>query len=511
VSDELAQQRMWGTVLSFAGIGISTASGLVLTPVLLGAIGDYDYGLFSLATSLVSLIMLLDLGVSDGAIRFLVSARSGNAPKSMSWVDVLTQVNRYYQIIAILMCGAGVILVTCFPQTVSGISVHDQQRLTTICAVAFLGTVLATLCNGYNSALVAEQRFVFLKCLDLVAQVTSSVLVLVAAWRGAGVLSIVVVITCCAALPALARVIYVRRVFGYRRVPTKVNAPFLRQLLVYSVPILVVAGTEVVYWKLDAVIIASSIGPAAVTIYAVGIQFNKHLLRFATVFSRVAAPQLIKSLDEGRPMLAIVDDYLSVSRLQFISVLYVLMGVILFGKHFLGVWLGNEFLPAYSIMTMTMCAYAVEIIGNLRNVILQINGLYWARALIVAGVSLINVLLTFLLIELMGVSGAALASMIGILVSLPLVLFLLSWKLDFPVFGFYRQLFKGIVLAATLAAAVGCLICQLNVGGWSGLVLKAVLFSIVYWAAIWNVGASASERLLFKSRIKLMTKGKMLL
>ena len=69
-----SKQLRIGIVLSYLAIGINILSGLIYTPWMLSKIGDSDYGLYTLATSIIS-IFTIDFGMSAAVARFVAKYR----------------------------------------------------------------------------------------------------------------------------------------------------------------------------------------------------------------------------------------------------------------------------------------------------------------------------------------------------------------------------------------------------------------------------------------------------
>ncbi|MDA7880417.1 oligosaccharide flippase family protein [Mariniblastus sp.] len=252
-TDDNSRQRSWGTFLSFVGIAVSFCGGMVVTPAILESIGDREYGFFTLASSLIALIMLLDLGASDGSIRFLIAAKQGKVAHPQTWV--LDQINQFYFLLAILVAVISVVLSLTYPYSLNGIRADEYSRITVILSIAFTGLVVSISCNGYNSVLIAEQRFFFLKTLDLVTQSLMIVLLLIAAFTNCGTITLIAITSILAATPAVLKRAYTHRFLNYRRERPAIDVGFIRSILFYSMPILVVSAGEVIYWKLDFLII----------------------------------------------------------------------------------------------------------------------------------------------------------------------------------------------------------------------------------------------------------------
>lgn len=59
-----------GAVLSYGAVAFNTVAGLIYTPWMISCIGADDYGLYTLALSVVN-FFLLDFGLGDSVSRFL--------------------------------------------------------------------------------------------------------------------------------------------------------------------------------------------------------------------------------------------------------------------------------------------------------------------------------------------------------------------------------------------------------------------------------------------------------
>ena len=65
-----SQQIKFGAILSYIGIGINIISGLLYTPWMIYSIGRENFGLYTLALSVISLFAF-DFGLSAAVTRFI--------------------------------------------------------------------------------------------------------------------------------------------------------------------------------------------------------------------------------------------------------------------------------------------------------------------------------------------------------------------------------------------------------------------------------------------------------
>ena len=65
-----------GAALSYLSIALNMVVGLVYTPYLLRMLGQSEYGLYSLAASLIAYLTVLDLGFGNAIVRYTAKFRT---------------------------------------------------------------------------------------------------------------------------------------------------------------------------------------------------------------------------------------------------------------------------------------------------------------------------------------------------------------------------------------------------------------------------------------------------
>ena len=65
-----------GAFLSYVLLGVNTIIGLLYTPYLLRMLGKSEYGLYSLAASVIAYLTVLDLGFGNAIVRYTAKFRA---------------------------------------------------------------------------------------------------------------------------------------------------------------------------------------------------------------------------------------------------------------------------------------------------------------------------------------------------------------------------------------------------------------------------------------------------
>ena len=87
-----------GTVLSYLALGLNIISGLLFTPWLIHQIGKSDYGIYSIGTSIIALL-IMDFGISDAVAKYVAQYQAEGNENKIN--DLLSLVSKIYLILAL--------------------------------------------------------------------------------------------------------------------------------------------------------------------------------------------------------------------------------------------------------------------------------------------------------------------------------------------------------------------------------------------------------------------------
>ena len=67
-----------GAALNYVIIGINALVGLLYTPYMLRMLGQSEYGLFSLVSSIIAYLTIMDFGFTNAIVRYTAKYRAEN-------------------------------------------------------------------------------------------------------------------------------------------------------------------------------------------------------------------------------------------------------------------------------------------------------------------------------------------------------------------------------------------------------------------------------------------------
>lgn len=491
-------QRKYGAVLSYLSIFINIAIGLTFTPFLVRMLGKSEYGVFSIVGAFIAYLAIMDLGLNDSTARFVARYRARNDRESEE--NFLAIIFLIYSGISFLVIGAGLLILANLPVIFK--QSFDAQELATaqmIFAVLLVNVTATILFNSISATIVAYERFVLLRALEIMSNIISTLVICGALVLGYKAVAVVIVTTCVNLAVLSFKIFYAFFKLKIRMKIHRFEWPYVKEIFQYSMAIFVVVIVEQIYWKLDNIILGIMLTPSIVAVYAIGMSFHKYFMSFSTAISKVMLPKIVQKVELGGSGKELTDILISVSRIQAIVLMLILSGLILFGREFITLWIGPGYELAYYVMLVTLIPYSLELIGNIRNVILQAKGLYWYRSMTVLSLALINIPVTVLLIKLWGMVGASIATGGGILIGYFAINHIMKIKADIDIRRYSKELMSGILPAVLLSCAIGMALKLIPEISWLAFIAKAILFTLVYILFMWFLGMNDYEKNLIKS------------
>lgn len=493
-------QKKLGAILSYTGIFINLGIALFFTPFLVSTLGKNDYGLFTMIGGMIANLVILEFGLNDTVVKFVSQFRAKeDKDGERNFLAVMTLI---YLVIATLVLAGGACLYYFLPTIFGkGLTAAEIETARTMLLILTGVTAATMFFNCISGSLVAYERFVFVRTLDLISIVGSLGLSLVVLLLGFGIIGLTFVTGGMALALLLARVYYAFAILKIRPKLIKFQWSQVREIFIFSSAVFIVVIVEQVYWKLDSVILGATLGTATVAIYSIGISFSKYFMRFGTALSRLMMPSIVSKVEKGAGPDELTDVLTSISRLQGIMLYPVLIGLIVFGSDFITLWVGPSFGDAYWVMVLTLIPYSVELAGNVRNQIMQAKGIYWLRSRVIIIVALAKLAATFAVIPCFGLIGAAATTGLGLAVGYIWTNYILKKEIGLDVSRHRREVLKGLAPALGMAFGIGLLTLYIPADTWGGLFTRMAVFTAGVIPSLWLVGMNDTERTLFRSLV----------
>ena len=389
-----------GAILSYIIIIVNMLIGVLYTPILTAKLGQTEYGLYSLVTSVISYLTILDFGFGNAIIIYTTRYRNKNEKDKEQKLHGMFFI--IYSIIGIIAGIIGAILWfnvdNLFGNTMSEGELSTAKVLMGILTFNLVATFPLSI---FSSIITSYEKFVFSKVLNLLRIILNPIIMLVLLNFGIKSIGLVILVTVLNITTLILNFIYCKTKLKIKLKFGKIDFKLLKEIMAYSVWIFLNSIIDKINWSLDQFILGVYAGSVAVAIYAVAGQLNQMYMNFSTAISGVLLPKVTKMESDHASDKEFTDIFIKTGRIQFIVMALIITGFVLFGKEFIEImWVGPEYSESYIIACILMIPMTVPLIQNVGLNILQAKNKYKFRVIVLMVFAVVNVIMSIILSQL---------------------------------------------------------------------------------------------------------------
>ena len=482
---------------NYLAYGAAILSGLILTPVTIGAITKEGYGAWVFIASLTTLLRVLDFGISPTVIRYTAFHRGTGASQD---IHALASASfAVFLLLGALSLLAGLVLAWFLPAMIS--LPDDLVRPAQVACVIAVFTLATQAPLGlFGSLLKGAQRFDVLNAGTLVSIAVYFVLVVTVLTRH-GTLPVLATLAFIAAIVRLSYpLLYVRRELpGLRLSPRLVTGQSVRELLGFSGYAFFSHVAGKVLFSADVLVIGAVLGAKQVALYGVAARLFDLATSVAATGTDVMLP--VQSELEGRGEQS-RQRALTTTGIRAATCVAVLLALpmIVLPAWVLTAWLGSGFSESIAPLGLLGATVPFTVITSVLGQFLIARGRPSLLAASQIALAVVNLTLTIvLLVDTREIWTAAFATLV---VQATGGLFLLPWlarREGMPygdvVMSWATPVGIGIV------AALPTLVAARAVTDTSSLFVLAVVG--VFWTAVfsalaWRLALTKGERTMIR-------------
>jgi O-antigen/teichoic acid export membrane protein len=395
---------------NFAGYAVTLAVTFFISPLMVHHLGNAAYGVWALIQQFVGYSLLLDFGIRIAVTRFLAQHHVGSDP------DAIERLLSTASLIALVPAGliiiGGGIAAYFFPHW---FAVPEDLIRPAQLSLLFVAVAMAVSGPGslLTACVVAASRYDLLTIRNSVFVILRAALLWIFLSLGYRLLA-VAIINLVATLVGLAMDIYFARseIPGLRIQFSAFDWPTLRKLLRFSFfAFLISIAVRLVYWS-DNIVVGAVLGPAAVTLYAIGGTMVQYARDAMDNLTRVYAP-LSAQMDALGMKESLQRLYVTGARVGSLAIIPGTVSFLLTGPAFLALWMGPEFGkqsgPVMIILSVTL--FFLPLAGIYSHVLYALNR-HQVNGCIAVVEAFSNLGLSIWLVHRLGIVGVAWGTLI---------------------------------------------------------------------------------------------------
>lgn len=471
-------QRRTGVLLSYANLAVSMAGNLALTPALLRVLGNEQYGLYQIMRSLGAGLLMLNLGVSAMVARGIARSRVAGGQEGRGALTVGLA-------LSVLLAAAAALVSAGLWK---GIPIFYQGRYSPALLAqaqrAFLLFAAASVCHiltdAFSGCIIGRERFVFNA---LVVSGKYALRFGLMAWlihRGAGLTALAGVdgIVSAAALVCLAG--YALLVLRERPGRAAAASGGLMRMTGFSLAVLAQETVHQLNTRMDPILLGRlTNAPEVLPLYTSALMIYGLYHQMVTMlggYYLARASVLVASHADGARL---TDMLIRPGRFQAAVAMGIIAGFALFGRRFIELWIGRQYLDAYGITLLLMIPAMLPLAQSAALSILDAQFRRTYRSVVLLLSAAVNVFLSIVLIRVMGHWGAAIATAVSTLLGQGVLMnryYARRIGLEIP--RLLREMLRP-ALPAGISAALCLPLCLLPCS-WPALCIQCAVFYAVY-------------------------------
>lgn len=486
-----------GIVLSYMGQFIKILVNLIYTPVMLRLVGQNEYGLYQLVFSVVSYLSLLSLGFGSSYLRFYSRYEAvGNK-------EEVARLNGMFMAIFLsiscicLVCGY-VMLKNIHVIFGTGLTSAEYKTAKMLMCLMIFSLAITFPNSVFNCSITAHEKFIFQKVLIIIESICTPFISLPLLIIGYGSVGMVVVTTFFTLVIFIANMFFCVRKLHMKFIFSGFKFSLLKEMWFFTFFIFLNQIIDQVNWSIDKFLLGRLVGTASVALYGIAGQINSMYLQFSTSISSVFIPRVNKIVAETDDNEKLTDLFIRVGRIQYMVLLLIISGFLIFGRTFIQLWAGYNYTESYIITLWLIIPITIPLIQNLGIEIQRAKNKHKTRSIVYAFIAMGNICISVPLIKLYGAIGAAAGTAISLIAG---NIFFMNWyyyfKIGINIVKFWKSILS-ITPALFIPAVVGIFIKKYYYDlKLHELVLFIVGYTFVYVISMWFLGMNEEEKKLF--------------
>lgn len=492
-----------GAILSYIIIILNMLIGILYTPILTSKLGQSEYGLYSLVSTVISYLTVLDFGFGNAIIiytsKYIANKEKEKEEKLHGMFLII------YTIIGLIAGCIGVVLTfnvnRLFGNTMSS---AELEKAKTLMSILTLNLIVTFPLSIFSSIITAYEKFIFAKILNIIRTILNPIIMIVLLNFGYKSIALVSLITILNITTLLINAIYCRKKLKIKLKFGKIDTILLKEIMAYSVWIFLNSIMDKINWNIDEFTLGIVSGTVAVAIYSVAGKLAQMYLNFSTAISGVLLPKVTQMEARNASDEEFSNVFIKTGRIQYLILAVIITGFVLFGQEFINImWVGPEYSEAYLMTCILMIPLTIPLIQNVGLNIIQAKNQYKYRVKVLLVFAIFNLVISIVLAKFFDGTGAAIGTALSVIFGQIIFMNIFYYKkIHINIPKFWKEILK-----MSVPILVACLISfgiKIAIPANTSLkiILEICIYIIVYSIAVWKFAMNQYEKELVKKPLK---------
>jgi len=401
-------------ISNFLKFVISALIPIFMTPFLIHRLGESHYGIWIIAGSVIGYYGLLDLGVASSVIRY-VSKYSATGDKD--------NLNHFVNTVLFLFISLGIFsliisfVLYLFAANIFNMSEKDTELFSKLILLFGINFAISFPARIFNNILQAIQRYDIANIIDISCFIAQTCMIIYFISRGGGLIALGMITLLMSLINGLFSFFMALRMEPMLKIDLRyAQKSKLRTVFGYSVFAFIWGVAEQFRFQTNYLVIGAFLSTSAVTYYSISARLLAYYQDMVSVFTTITKP-MFSSVESQNRFDKIRDLFLKGTRYCSLLAIFIGISLILYGKPFIKIWLGDGYESSYYAMLILIAPYIINLSQGIS--ITAVYGIEKHKflSIVTLGEGLINLGIGLLLVKRYGIYGIAIGTAIPMLIA----------------------------------------------------------------------------------------------
>lgn len=476
--------------MSYAAIAINIATGLLYTPWMIQSIGRANFGLYTLAMSVISLFVF-DFGLSAAVTRFIAKYLAEGKQEKAN--DCLGLVYRLYFIIDVVLFLVLLGVFFFIPEIYKELTPEEIEKFKVVYCVAALYSVVSFPFIPVNGVLTAHEKFIQLKICDVAHKLIIVAAMSVCLLMGGGLYSLVIVNAMAGIIMIILKLWCIQHYTPQTISWKYFDKSEFKSIVGFSGWVTVMSIAQRFIFNIAPSILGALSGSTAIAILGIAITLEGYTFTFSNAINGMFLPKVSRIVAEDNgdvlPLMT------RVGRILIYVISLIVFGVITLGQDFISLWVGDDFSQSYYCAVLIILPSLFQLPQEIGSQAIFAQDKVKKLSLVYIAMAITNVMGAVLLAPSLGAIGISISIFIAYFVRTIGMDLIFYRDLHINVFAFFRDTFAKMALPLILCLLIGFGCSHLiPLHSWIGFVTKGCVYVIGYSVVMYTMSMNESEK-----------------
>lgn len=501
-----------GAIISYISIFLNIIAGLIYTPWMIKTLGQSNYGIYSLANSIMSLIAI-DLGLGTAVSRFVAKYRAEkDVESSNKMVGIIFKI--FIFLSAIMLIALSIIYLF-IPSIYIQLTSVELSTLKTVFIMVGFYSVLAFGFMPLNGILMGNDKFPEYKFITLISRIVNILLVSITLLMFNNIFMYVFAIILSGLIEIIIKLIYIKKYCKYGSQPLitkKSDKKTLKELIKFSLWAAISSIMTRFIISIQPSILGITSGSVEIALFTLGSTIEGYVWQIANGLDGMFIPKLSimsKNKVENEEYNKLM---INVGRFQLMITGVIITGFIAFGRGFINdIWKMNKdgfsYDSSYFVGVFLLLPCLVTFTQQIGNSLLIVKDRIKYRCISIAVTAILSVCLSLFLTSVFDNYEAiwsAISIFIGKMIGMIIIMNIIYKRiLDIDIKKFFKECHFSIMPTLVVVLMIGIGLDYLIVNKSVVLfVIKIMIFIFIYVILLYRYALKKSERVLVNKYLK---------